>query len=334
MHLSEVKIEVTYKCNLNCWHCSSEASSENFYELSLDQCKQIIFDSVELGANQIAFSGGEPFLWPHLYDSILYAKSLGCKVFVYTNGCSKDVADKISSYSPNLIDKIIFSIYGSTDELHSRVTGKPGSLHETLLTASLVFEQHINIEAHFVPFKINYFDLENVSSFLSSRNFSGLSILRFVPQGRGVRNGDMMLGKKENLELKSTLGILAKTNNLINIRVGSPYNFLLTHEYVKCTAGATKITVKPNLDVIPCDAFKAMDFSGVDKFENNLQYNSLRSIFLKSNFFNMIRSLSNNIPAECEKCNRLNLCGSGCLAQKILYSNISLPSRDPLCLLD
>ena len=63
--------------------------------------------------------------------------------------------------------------------------------------------------------------------------------------------------RPQNRQLKHTIENLRR--NGIEIRTGSPYNFLLLNPEPKCTAGIDRLIVGPNLRVYPCDAFKQIE---------------------------------------------------------------------------
>ena len=81
-HLKEFKIEVTYRCDLNCIHCSSDARPSHTLEMSRRDCLRILGDAKAMGARQVAFSGGEPLLWPHIRDAAAIASKNGMAVSI------------------------------------------------------------------------------------------------------------------------------------------------------------------------------------------------------------------------------------------------------------
>lgn len=76
---------VTYRCNSKCSFCDIH-SRQATDELDLDAGKNLIFRLYQLGVRYIDFTGGEPLLNENLFELVLYAKSLGIKTEVTTNG--------------------------------------------------------------------------------------------------------------------------------------------------------------------------------------------------------------------------------------------------------
>ena len=81
-----LQIHASRKCNLSCPHCYSESSPSAADELPVEVICELIEDAAELGYRGIAFSGGEPLVYPGLVEVLSYAKALGLHTSVTTNG--------------------------------------------------------------------------------------------------------------------------------------------------------------------------------------------------------------------------------------------------------
>jgi MoaA/NifB/PqqE/SkfB family radical SAM enzyme len=78
---------MTNRCNLKCLHCYAEATHEPADgELTTEQAKRFIKDVADFGAPVLLFSGGEPFMREDLFELARYAKSLGLRPVISTNG--------------------------------------------------------------------------------------------------------------------------------------------------------------------------------------------------------------------------------------------------------
>ena len=108
----------------------------------------------------------------------------------------------------------------------------------------------------FIPTKINYKELEDIIEMLNVAEFDELSILNFVPQGRGKINEDL-LSLSEN-EFKEFIEIFNRCKDKFkgNLRVGIHLQGEDTH---KCAAGLSKLVIKYDGTVLPCAAFKEYD---------------------------------------------------------------------------
>jgi len=159
--LREFKIEVTYKCNLNCLHCSSDASSFNTLEISKKDCLRILKEAISMGVKQVAFSGGEPLLWTGLEEAINIANNGGLNISIYTSGNVDNISSKLININKLGVKKCVFSIFGKSANLHERVTRVSGSFERSIEAIKIAVETGITTELHFVPFSNNYYELED-----------------------------------------------------------------------------------------------------------------------------------------------------------------------------
>ena len=330
--LYEIKIEMTYRCNLNCLHCSSEGSLEQRDSIFYDKMIEILKSAKALGVKKVSLSGGEPFLWPGM--SKLFANDIinNFKIRIYTSGTTKNFQDVVSKINHKNVN-FVLSLFSANPNIHDQLTGSMGSHGKTLSAIQLISKSH-NTEIHFVPTTTNYFELKPLALLTNKLGVHKLSILRFVPQGRGSINKQLMLNHKQNIALKNEIIELREEG--FNIRTGSPFNFMFLNSQPHCTSGMNKLIIAPNLRVYPCDAFKQISLDqiiGYDEY-SSLKTHSLKHCWEKSLYLNKIRSvLQSEYQEPCKSCEKLNYCRSGCLAQKVLLNNSLENSQDPSCLL-
>lgn len=79
---------ITYRCNSRCRYCNvwQEKRFRNVKELELEEAKELIRQCCQVGVRYIDFTGGEPTLNGNLLKLVRYAKSLGIKTEITTNG--------------------------------------------------------------------------------------------------------------------------------------------------------------------------------------------------------------------------------------------------------
>jgi radical SAM protein with 4Fe4S-binding SPASM domain len=165
-----------------------------------------------------------------------------------------------------------------------------------------------------------------------NKGVSQVSILRFVPQGRGESCSALALDRGQNLELKK---IVEQNRIEAKIRAGSPYNFLMINDSPSCRAGTDRLTILPDSTIYPCDAFKqvkAEKIVGTDEF-SRLDRWSLRECWEKSPYLRAIREyLKSPFEQPCCACEYLGRCLSGCIAQKYIANGNLKKAPDPMCL--
>lgn len=79
---------ITYHCNSHCHYCNvwQEERFRNVKELELEEAKELVKQCYQVGVRYIDFTGGEPSLNRNLVELVRYAKSLGIKTEITTNG--------------------------------------------------------------------------------------------------------------------------------------------------------------------------------------------------------------------------------------------------------
>lgn len=114
----ELLLEISYKCNLKCIHCSS-VGVDCDKKLSISQIEEILknqLDEIEV----VRISGGEPFLNNNLDEYCKFFKNGNIKVVVQTNGTCSSSSSLFNSAS-QFIDEFWISFYGN-NYIHNFIT--------------------------------------------------------------------------------------------------------------------------------------------------------------------------------------------------------------------
>ena len=328
----KIKIELSYLCHMKCLHCSSDGTKDKIESISYEEAQMIINSAQKLYVKNIALSGGEPFLWPKLKELIDFIQTKNLNIKIYTSGSSNNFNEIIKKINPTKIS-MVFSLYSSNPDIHDNITGIKRSYNKTVRAIQASLSMRFKTEIHFVPLKTNYTELIGLAEMANKLGIKKISVLRFVPQGRGAQNHYLILNKEENLELKRQILSLRKSG--FSIRTGSPLNFLCLEGQPLCTSGTNKLIIGPNLSVYPCDAFKQItsDFLFCNDEYSSLKKHSLLDCWKNSIYLNKIRETLNfDFKEPCLSCQKIDLCRSGCLAQKIILNKSLHQAVDPSCL--
>lgn len=162
------------------------------------------------------------------------------------------------------LDKIVFDYqayeYDTDKYLMGRDNHKHVCLLNSLFSASVV---GLETDIHFIPMKPNYKEIGDILEMLEIAKIKNISILNFVPQGRGLINIDeLMLTEQELNEFMELLNEHKKCFSG-NIRIGIP---LLGKNMHMCNAGLEKLDIKYDGTVLPCPAFKELDLETMQKY--------------------------------------------------------------------
>ena len=122
--LPVLQIHASLKCNLLCAHCYSGSGPSAVGAVPVEAVCQLIEDAAQLGYRAVAFSGGEPLIYPGLTEALQQAKGLGLRTSVTTNGTLLDPARLEALH--DLVTVLAISIDGPPD-LHNEIRGSPSA---------------------------------------------------------------------------------------------------------------------------------------------------------------------------------------------------------------
>ena len=332
--LKEVKIELTNKCSRNCKHCSSSATSnnKNLKELDFNHVSKIISEAKLMGVETIVFTGGEPLMYDRLCELVKLTSSLGMKSTIYSFAFRNDQTLKqYRTLIENGLNKIIYSL---ADTLSNE---KELSTYEKEEFFDKVFDgSNATLGFHYAVSKdsidrLNEVVNKTIQIFDNKKYFDKISLLRFVPHGKGTN--DMDLTREELLSIKD---LYLSNNNKSRIRLGSPWN-ILGIENSPCIIADEIMIIGFDGIAYPCDSIKYFTELGIS---GNIKENSLSEMY-NSEYFTNIRNL--NVSNSCSSCNQYSICKSGCIGQKIIANYTQdadkvkvlrrcINSRDPKCM--
>jgi radical SAM protein with 4Fe4S-binding SPASM domain len=335
--LSELTIEVTRRCPLNCLICSSNGGNLYPDELGSKELKKAIFDARTLGAKTVSFSGGEPLEHPQIADLCKYAKKQGFNVHIYTSGNVRDnkyligPIDEatISCFARMRVDKMIFGLQGPNEEVHDLITGVSGSFSNAIDSIKKTVKKAIPAEIHCVPTRLNYKNLPELIDLARELGIKQISLLRFVPQGRGETNRHLLnLNREELFSLRTIIkGMVCSRNP--QIRIGAPFNAFGLSTGIRCSIGKSRATIRADGRVFPCEATKDVQGS----FGNDLHTASLMDIWKNCALLEDARNISHLIDKSfCKDCPSFEQCHGGCPAQSFILDRCRQRTFDPYCL--
>jgi MoaA/NifB/PqqE/SkfB family radical SAM enzyme len=131
-HLFSVLVELTYRCNLDCFFCYNDLRRRGL-PLSAAQYYEFFADLRELQVLNLTLTGGEPLAHPDFLALGARARELGFVVRIKSNGhalrgtMARRIRDEVD---PFLIE---VSLHGASAAVHDRQTREPGSFERLLV---------------------------------------------------------------------------------------------------------------------------------------------------------------------------------------------------------
>ena len=118
--------ELTPLCNLNCKMCyvhlnAAQLSGKEL--LSAETWIDLMQQAIDAGMTSVNLSGGECLTYPYFDDVFLFLKEKGMDVYVLTNGVLLN-DERIAFFKKNCPQMIQISLYGNSEDVYERVTGK------------------------------------------------------------------------------------------------------------------------------------------------------------------------------------------------------------------
>lgn len=116
------------KCNFTCEHCFTQSGSGDISDtkLTLEDIRLLADQADELGVYEIDIQGGEPLMYPNLFEII---EALGPErfyIYITTNGwlLTQELAEKLALAG---VDRISVSIDSPDPAVHDKIRNKKGA---------------------------------------------------------------------------------------------------------------------------------------------------------------------------------------------------------------
>jgi MoaA/NifB/PqqE/SkfB family radical SAM enzyme len=159
--LSDVTLELTYACNLDCFFCYNDRDKKG-KALSLEQYEAMLRDLAEMQTMFIMLTGGEPMIHPHFFAIGRLTKELGFVVRVRTNGhsLSRAMAKRVKAeIMPYMVE---VSLHGATAEVHDQQTRVAGSFDRLVKNIASALDEGLRISVVTTPTAWNEHQIEDM----------------------------------------------------------------------------------------------------------------------------------------------------------------------------
>ncbi|HEV7765514.1 MAG TPA: radical SAM protein [Thermoanaerobaculia bacterium] len=249
--LFSVLIELTYRCNLDCFFCYNDLGLRG-KPLSYDQYDALLQDLASMNVLNVALSGGEPLAHPDFFRIGARARELGFLTRVKSNGHALrgDLARRLRDEVDPFVIEV--SLHGATAVTHDKQTRVPGSfvrlvenLHEmntlgmrvkinstlTLWNETETAEMYALADSIGLPLR---FDLQ-----VSPRDDGDRTPLNVSPTDAGIRDL-MRIEDARMAQFASTM-----PEPVISAEAPEP-------SAKHCGAGSAAIAIDPYGNIYPC----------------------------------------------------------------------------------
>lgn len=175
-------MNLTYRCQNHCRFCSvgDRARVDGSLEIQLAAMK----DAALRGIRLLDLDGGEPTLYPHLFQVLEAARELGFeRITVTTNG--RRLADRTFAHKlTGVIDSLLISIHGATADIQDRLTASPGSYEQTMQGLRNALEVAPDLSVNITLLQENLPHLDSLLSELVALGVKSVTLQGYTPFGK------------------------------------------------------------------------------------------------------------------------------------------------------
>ncbi len=262
--LSEVAI--TYKCNLRCVFCYAGCNCttqpvNDEKVMSVAEIKTVLDKLWHEGrVPSVSFTGGEPTLHKQLPELIAYAKALGMRVNLITNGTRID-AELAQVLADAGLDSAQVSLEGTSAEVHNLVTQGQASFEKTVAAVGHLKAVGVRVHTNSTINRMNVHQMPDMPRFvrevLGNERFS-MNLL--VPTGSAVVHPDLIVRYSEIGTWLEKIQQQSKSHD-VEFLWYSPTPMCMFNPIPAglgnhgCSACDGLISVAPNGSVIPCASY-------------------------------------------------------------------------------
>ncbi|MDU0459952.1 MAG: GeoRSP system radical SAM/SPASM protein [Geobacteraceae bacterium] len=314
---------INNSCNFACRHCYSRNDTHD--ELPGDVLFSCLEKVARAGVLSVNFGGGEPLMHPQLLEIASFARGLGLRVSMNSNGWLIDeqmaAALKTAGFT-----KVGISIDSHLPEIHDRFRGVPGSHARATAALGHLAAAGIATSISTVICHINNDTIEELVDFALRNGAGQLNFHNFKCSGLGLANKDELDLSPEEWKVFYRGALAAKAREkVLDISLDDPIIALLgardTASMVKgSVCGKLSLNIKSNGDMTPCGFIPVVI--------GNIARDDLRTVWRESAVLDKMR---NKKPTgKCSGCSKYEDCLGGCTARALALTG-DMNSPDPHC---
>lgn len=315
--LLSMEIEFSRICNFRCSYCYVPSQVKRTNELSREEIKDVILQAKNLGARKIIILGGEPSIYPHLVEMILFLSREGLEIEMFTNGSGID--QKLAEVLAREKVRVVLKMNSRDAALQDRLAGVEGAAKiitrafNTLKSAGYPsHDQFLAIST--IICQQNLAELPAMWEWLRSEEIEPYFEI-ITPQEHASENTWLAV---DACALKNLFTGLAAIDREKFARNWEPQPPLVGN---KCMRHQVSCVVTATGDVMPC--------VGVTIPLDNIRNNRLADILKNSEVVNNLKNYRQMIKGACKSCDKADEC-YGCRGAAFQLTGDYLAS-DPTC---
>ncbi|MEW6185062.1 MAG: radical SAM protein [Thermodesulfobacteriota bacterium] len=260
-----VTIGITRRCQYRCRHCSVPDPEQTRPSISRDEIFRVVRECLDLGVNNITFTGGEPLLNPDLEAFVAAVPKEKAVVQVFSNGLLLDermAADlkKAGTYAVQI------SLDSPNPEEHDRWRGKAGAFVAVrrAVAKARAAGLLVGLSTYATNSALQEGSFKKIIDLAREWGVHEVSVFDVIPTGRLLRDESVLLTPESRKILRKQELLCNKSGNgLPRLSTQSWTNS--SRGFAKsfgCLAGNYQFHISPCGDFMPCD-FTPISFGNV-----------------------------------------------------------------------
>jgi MoaA/NifB/PqqE/SkfB family radical SAM enzyme len=304
--LFSVLVELTYRCNLDCFFCYNDLGLRG-EPLGREQYDRFFADLREMEVLNLTLSGGEPLAHPDFLALGARARQLGFVVRIKSNGhalrgeLARRIRDEID---PFLVE---VSLHGATAAVHDRQTRVAGSFDRLLANLAEMRELGLRVKLNSTLTAWNESEIAGMFTLADALEIPLQVDPEVTPRDDGDR-GPLQVAPSRDGVLRLFRLQLARGRTAAGdageVARGGDDGTMPAPVHKHCGAGSSGIAVDPYGNVYPCVQWR--------RPVGNLHRQSIREIWQRSAGLAEVRELTGRVKdmvgAQGPGAHLLNFC--------------------------
>lgn len=251
--LFSVLMELTYRCNLDCFICYNDRQQPG-ESLSLDQYYQLLQDLQKMQVMNITLSGGEPLAHPDFWKIGARGRALGFVMRIKSNGHAlrpeviQRLQKEIDPYSVEI------SLHGATAETHDRQTRSPGSFMQLRQNLLHMKKAGLRVQLNCPLTRWAEPEVEMIYEIADELGYPLIFDSHITPRDNGDKEPQSIAPTDEGL--RKLFHLQKIRGALVEPVCGNDQSNTQTAERKHCGTGSMTLAIDPYGTVYPCVALR------------------------------------------------------------------------------
>lgn len=300
-----LQLEITDRCPFNCPQCYRLSLADK--DADINRLKSLISYAKDRGTTQIVLNGGEPLLYKHIEELLVFLSQTNIYVNCFSSGYG--LTDEIIKYLHNPFFNYCVSLNGSNKAIND--LSRCG-FEYAVSAMSILKSNGIPFGIHWVARHDNILDLPNLLSLLENKGATFISI------------GSNKLTHKREIDsplsdddFKELVGLIRNYFGPIKIFIENCFPELSWHlglglksRFSGCGAGRTMCHITTDFRYAPCTHLHYYE-----------EYPSIEEYWTNSHILESIRKRNVHDTSSCCNCELINNCKMCFAASNESYNN-------------